>query len=110
MNDIEHTARDHSDMSALIGEHAEALSAKLQRLRRKEAPGPSAKPLRGFSTAEAAKFLGIKEGYLRTLALEGKGAHPAAGSSGRRRYAAEQILELRHLLDRPGRSSRRYVP
>ena len=83
---------------------------KLQRLRRKDTPGPSAKPLRGFSTAEAAKFLGIKEGYLRTLALEGKGAHPAAGSNGRRLYTAEQILELRHLLDQTARSGHRYLP
>ena len=109
MNDIEHTARDHADMSALIGEHAEALSSKLQRLRRKDTPGPSAKPLRGFSTAEAAKFLGIQEGYLRTLALEGKGAHPAAGSNGRRIYTAEQIHDLRPLLEQTARSGHRYV-
>jgi chromosome partitioning protein len=110
MNDVEHTGTDRSDMSALIGEHAEALSGKLQRLRPKDRLGSFAKPLRGFSTAETAKLLGIQEGYLRTLALEGKGAHPVAGSNGRRIYAAEQILELRLLLDQTARSGHRYVP
>jgi chromosome partitioning protein len=110
MNNIHPPVRDRADVSALIGEHAEALSAKLQRLRRKETPGPTAKPLRGFSTAEAAKFLGIQEGYLRTLALEGKGAHPAAGSNGRRNYTAEQIQDLRPLLEQTARSGHRYLP
>jgi chromosome partitioning protein len=110
MNDAHHPGTDRSDVCALIGQHAEALSAKLQRLRKKDSPGPSAKPLRAFSTAETAKFLGIKEGYLRTLALEGKGSHPIGGISGRRSYSAEQILELRHVLDQSARSSHRYVP
>jgi chromosome partitioning protein len=110
MDDAHYPEMDRPDGSALIGEHAEALSRKLQRLRKKEVPGPSAKPLRSFSTTETAKFLGIKEGYLRTLALEGKGAHPAGGNNGRRSYSAGQILELRQFLDLSGRSSRRYVP
>jgi chromosome partitioning protein len=110
MTDSYPTGTAGSDASELIGAHAEALSNKLQRLRRKDTPGPSAKPLRAFSTTETAKFLGIKEGYLRTLALEGKGSHPAASSNGRRLYTAEQILELRHLLDQTARSHRRYLP
>ncbi|MFL5283369.1 MAG: hypothetical protein ACJ8AW_20845, partial [Rhodopila sp.] len=95
MSDSPEAITNGTDVSALIGVHAEALSKKLQRLRRKQTFGPLVKPLRAFSTAETAKFLGIKEGYLRVLSLGGKGPKPAVSNSGRRSYTAEQILELR---------------
>jgi chromosome partitioning protein len=101
---------NRSDVSASIGVQAEALSKKLQRLRKKQAPGPSPKSLRTFSTAEVAKFLGVKEGYLRTLSLEGKGPLPSATASGRRNYSAAQIHELRQVLEQSARANRRYSP
>jgi len=110
MSDTPGAPPDRSDVGALIGAHAEALSNKLQRLRKKQASGPTLKPLRAFSTAETARFLRVKEGYLRALSLGGKGPKPAVTNSGRRSYTAEQILELRQVLELTGRTDRRYIP
>ena len=69
------------------------------------------KGLRSFSLAEVAYFLGVTQSNVKKLHLEGKGPTPTTSSSGRRTYTAEQMLELRHYLDRHGRADfKKYVP
>ena len=67
------------------------------------------KALRSFSSGEAAKLIGIADGYLRQLSLGGKGPQPEIGSGGRRSYTLDQINELRKLLEEGGKG-KRYLP
>jgi chromosome partitioning protein len=71
-------------------------------------PPSAQKAIRRFSPAEAARFIGIAEGYLRQLVAEGKG--PPAQRNNRRTYSIEDIESLRSDLDRAGRGARRYLP
>ena len=57
----------------LIAADARELSAKLQAHRLKLFPPAARKSLRRFSSGEAAKLIGINDGYFRQLSLEGKG-------------------------------------
>lgn len=67
--------------------------------------------MRQFSMAEVAHYLGVTQNNLKRLHLEGKGPVPAQLSSGRRFYTADQMLDLRHYLDRNGRTGfKKYVP
>lgn len=63
-----------------------------------------------FSSTEAAKLIGINDGYLRHLSLEGKGPQPAVGERGRRSYSAATIQGIREFLEEAGKGDRRYVP
>ncbi|AXY24274.1 MAG: plasmid partitioning protein RepA [Acetobacter aceti] len=94
----------------LISDQARELSARLQAHRMELFPPEAHKTLRSFQIGEVAKLLGLKSGYLRNLALEGKGPTPTLSSGGRRMYSAEQILELRRYLDQNARGSKRYLP
>jgi chromosome partitioning protein len=61
--------------------------------------------------AEAAHYLGVSPNNLKRLHLEKKGPDPLVVAGGRRFYSAEQMTELRHYLDKNGRSdSKKYVP
>jgi chromosome partitioning protein len=94
----------------LVGEHARELSAKLQEHRHALFPPEARKTLRRFSSSEAAKLIGVNDGYLRRLSLEGKGPAVDVGAHGRRSYAIEDIDALRQFLDQSGKADRRYVP
>jgi chromosome partitioning protein len=94
----------------LIAADARALSAKLQAHRLKLFPPAARKSLRRFSSGEAAKLIGINDGYLRQLSLEGKGPRPETTPSGRRSYSFEDIQGLRGFLEESGKSGRRYLP
>ncbi|RXF71518.1 plasmid partitioning protein RepA [Hansschlegelia zhihuaiae] len=94
----------------LVGAHARELSAKLQAHRHQLFPPDSRKTLRRFSSGEAAKLIGVNDGYLRKLSLDGKGPAVDVGAHGRRSYAIEDIHALRAFLDASGKSDRRYVP
>ena len=94
----------------LIARDAHELSAKLQAHRLKLFPPEARKTLRRFSSGEAAKLIGINDGYLRQLSLDGKGPAPEIGPAGRRSYTFENIQELRAYLEESGKQSRRYVP
>lgn len=61
-------------------------------------PPTSRKTLRSFSSGELAKILGVSDGYLRQLSLDGLGPSPALSSGGRRSYTPAQIGELRQYL------------
>jgi chromosome partitioning protein len=61
-------------------------------------PPAAQKTLRSFSSGEAARILGVSDGYLRQLSLDGQGPSPATSATGRRSYSAAQLGQLRHYL------------
>ncbi|WP_156798596.1 AAA family ATPase, partial [Ahrensia sp. R2A130] len=74
-------------------------------------PPTSTKQLRAFSSGEAAKLIGVSNGYLRQLSIAGEGPMPQVGAGGRRTYTLEQINALRAFLDtRSGSRQKSYVP
>ncbi len=94
----------------LVGAHARELSSKLQAHRLQLFPPEARKTLRRFSSIEAAKLIGINDGYLRRLSLEGKGPQVDVGRQGRRSYTVEDIQALREFLDIGGKADRKYIP
>jgi chromosome partitioning protein len=93
----------------LVGAHARELSSKLQAHRLQLYPPAAAKSLRKFSSSEAAKLIGVNDGYLRKLSLEGKGPTVEIGPHGRRSYTLQDIQNLRGVLDAGGKADRRYL-
>ena len=87
------------------------ISRKLDQLRQEKFPPDSQKTLRRFAMAEVAHYLGVSPNNLKRLHLEGKGPDPFITTGGRRVYTAEQMIELRHYLDKNGRSDTKgYIP
>ena len=68
-----------SKITAVIAEDGSALSQELNSLRKTLFPPESEKGLRSFSSGEAAKLIGIADGYLRQLSLGRKGLPPDIG-------------------------------
>ena len=93
-----------------IAADARELSAKLHAHRMKLFPPKARKNLRRFTSGEVAKLVGINDGYLRQLSLEGRGPQPDTSPSGRRSYTFEDIQSLRAYLDESGKGVRRYRP
>ena len=98
------------DIDELIIQQAQRLSDELQAHRLSIFPPTAQKPLRSFSLAEAAKFLGTNGTHLRNLSLRGKGPLPDLTPTNRRKYSAEQIQGLREWLAEHGAPGRRYSP
>ncbi len=96
-------------MTSVIAADGSALSQELNELRKTLFPPESQKTLRSFSSGEAAKLIGIADGYLRQLSLSGKGPQPEIGNGGRRSYTLDQINVLRALLEEGGKG-KRYLP
>jgi len=96
-------------VTKVITEDGDALSKELQALRHTLFPPASKKTLRQFSSGEAAKWIGVADGYLRQLSIGGKGPQPSVGAAGRRSYTLEQINELRRMLDE-GAKGKDYLP
>jgi chromosome partitioning protein len=96
-------------MTSVIAADGSALSQELNELRKTLFPPESKKALRSFSSGEAAKLIGVADGYLRQLSLSGKGPQPEIGSGGRRSYTLDQLNELRALLEEGGKG-KRYRP
>jgi chromosome partitioning protein len=87
------------------------ISRRLDQLRVESFPPDAKKTLRRFPMSEVAHYLGISPNNLKRLHLEGKGPEPLIAAAGRRFYTAEQMIELRHYLDKNGRSdAKKYVP
>lgn len=87
------------------------ISRKLDQLRVEKFPTTGQKTLRHFSMAEVAHYLGVSPNNLKRLHLEKKGPEPFVVTGGRRLYTADQMIELRHYLDKNGRSdAKKYVP
>ncbi|MBL8589980.1 MAG: plasmid partitioning protein RepA [Methylobacteriaceae bacterium] len=83
---------------ARLSRHAQVLSGQLQALSATLFAPTSRKALRSFSSGEVARFLGVSDGYLRQLSLDGLGPSPALSSGGRRSYTPAQLGELRAFL------------
>jgi chromosome partitioning protein len=96
------------DLRSLINADAAELSMRLQAQQLRDFPPSAQKTIRRFSPSEAARFIGIAEGYLRQLVLGGMGPPPAPNN--RRTYSIEDIDTLRAELDSSGKSARRYTP
>jgi chromosome partitioning protein len=92
----------------LIAGDAKALSAKLQAHRQNLFPPAARKQLRRFTSGEAARLIGVDDGYLRRLSLDGKGPLPEISPNGRRSYSIEDIQALRAVLDETAKTGRRY--
>ena len=56
------------------------------------------KTLKTFTSGEAAQLVGVSDGYLRQLSIDGKGPSPEFSSTGRRSYTLGQINELRQYM------------
>lgn len=94
----------------LIASHARDLSDKLQQHRHQLFPPSARKQIRRFSSGEVAALVGVDDGYLRRLSLEGKGPQPEANAAGRRLYSVADVRALREFLDESGKADRRYLP
>ncbi|GAA4130982.1 plasmid partitioning protein RepA [Aminobacter aganoensis] len=90
---------------------AEMLSAQLQAMRDRLFSPTSKKALRKFSSGEAARLIGVSDGYLRQLSIAGEGPQPETGAGGRRYYALDDINGLRrHLAEQNPTKARHYLP
>ncbi|MBQ0820975.1 plasmid partitioning protein RepA [Microvirga sp. HBU67558] len=84
--------------SARIARHAQVLSSQLRSLGTSLFPPSASKGLRSFSSGEVARIVGVSDGYLRQLSLDGLGPKPALATGGRRSYTLSQVNELREYL------------
>ena len=75
----------------LVGDHARRLSARLHAHRQQLFPPTAHKTLRKFTSGEAAKLLGVDDGYLRRLSLAGKGPTVETVRQGHRLYSADDL-------------------
>ena len=99
-----------------IAADAQALSEQLKAMRERLFPPAASKTLRAFSSGEAAKLIGVSDGYLRQLSLAGEGPQPETGAGGRRFYSLADIHALRSYLSEQALSTgnlgkaRSYLP
>lgn len=84
--------------SERIGRRAEALSARLRAAGERAFPPTAQKFLRSFTSGEVAQIVGVSDGYLRQLSLDGLGPSPELSTGGRRSYTLDQVNELRAYL------------
>ena len=87
-----------------IAEDAQALSAQLKAMRDRLFSPTSRKSLRSFTSGEAARLIGVSDGYLRQISLAGEGPELPTGPGGRRMYSLADIDALRHLLAEQARA------
>ena len=66
--------------------------------------------MRKFMSGEAAALLGVNDSYLRKLHLNGKGPSPELTPGNRRLYSAQDIQDLRVLLEKTARKPGDYLP
>jgi chromosome partitioning protein len=92
------TANTVATTDVRIQRQAKQLSRQLKLLSEHLFPPQSQKQLRTFSSGDAAQLIGVSDGYLRQLSLDGKGPAPDVNGSGRRSYTLSQINELRQHL------------
>lgn len=108
MNTIAETRTEPADRQ--IAADAELLSAQLAALRGRLFPPTAQKTLRPFTSGEAARLIGVSDGYLRQLSISGEGPSPEVGTSGRRLYSLSDVNELRHhLAGQGGAKARQYL-
>ena len=69
--------------SSRVSRQAAALSAHLRAVGERFFPPSASKSLRSFSSGEVAQIIGVSDGYLRQLSLDGLGPAPDVGTNGR---------------------------
>ncbi|MCF1450167.1 plasmid partitioning protein RepA [Agrobacterium vitis] len=89
-----------SSTDVRIERHARQLSRQLKVLAEHLFPPNSQKTLRTFSSGEVAQLIGVSDGYLRQLSIDGRGPAPEISETGRRSYTLAQINELRELVSK----------
>ncbi len=97
---------EHS-IDETIAHDAGILSGQLQILFEKLFSPNAQKELRRFSSAEAARLLGVTDSYVRHLATQGEGVTSEKTSGGRRTFSLEEVNTIRHHL---GRTKPSYLP
>ncbi len=102
--------RQKTRIDKLVGDHALALSERLQAHRAQLFPPNAKRQLRKFTSGEVADLLGVKDAYLRKLDLEGRGPSPETRAGGRRYYTPSDIQDLRNLLEKGAKSPGTYLP
>lgn len=98
------------DLNAVIRQHSEALAGQLHAQRENLFPPDATKSMRTFTSSEAAAFLGVGDSYLRKLHLDGKGPTPQMTPGNRRIYTAQDIQQLREMLEKTARRAGDYLP
>lgn len=82
-----------------IRQNAETLAAALEGHMHKIFAPDARKELRLFSAGEAAELLGISTSFLRKLHFDDKAPAVHTSPGGRRHYSADDLLELRRILE-----------
>lgn len=103
MNPLPSHLPDQAGFADSILEQSGEISRRLDMLRMEKFPPDAQKTLRRFSLAEAASFVGVSQSYIKKLHQQGKGGDPYVTPTGRRYYTAEQMGDLRDVLDRSPR-------
>ena len=101
---------EQDDLNAVIRQQSEQLAAQLHAQRTSLFPPDAAKTMRKFTSGEAANLLGVNDSYLRKLHLDGKGPSPETTPGNRRHYSAQDIQDLRVLLQKTARKPGDYLP
>ncbi|GGE51468.1 plasmid partitioning protein RepA [Primorskyibacter flagellatus] len=104
------TGHPQEDLNQVIRQHSEWLATQLHAQRESLFPPDAAKAMRTFSSGEAAALLGVNDSYLRKLHLDGKGPSPEVSPGNRRHYSAQDIQDLRQLLEKTARRPGDYIP
>ena len=98
------------DLNAVIRQQSEALAKQLHAQRESLFPPDAQKQMRKFTSGEAAALLGVNDSYLRKLHLDGKGPSPETTAGNRRLYSAQDLQDLRELLEKTARKPGDYLP
>lgn len=88
------------DLNTVIRQHSEALARQLHVQRESLFPTDATKQMCKFTSDEAAALLGVNDSYLRKLHLDGKGPSPETTAGNRRLYSAQDLHDLRQLLEK----------
>lgn len=110
LRDMRGRMRQKTRIDKLVGDHALALSERLQAHRAQLFPPDAKRQLRKFTSGEVAELLGVKDAYLRKLDLEGRGPSPETRAGGRRYYTPADIQDLRKLLEKGAKTPGTYLP
>ena len=95
-------------LNTLIRAQARELTEQLSHHRLSVFPPTAAKTFRRLTPAEAIRFLGVTESYLRQVAFEIYG--PTEPGQSRRSYTLEDLAQLRREMDARGRTPGKYLP
>ena len=79
------------DLRALVSMDATELSSRLRAQQLRDFPPSAHKTMRRFTPPEAARFIGITEGYLRQIMAEGRGPQPLATAGGHTRLTTSRL-------------------